>query len=100
MIVVNYYQEEDYNPDTDGYYLHLAAIVNDSLELLTEIEMIKEAIDNSMDFKPVAGVMYELYLERATIAADPIPERAFYLSQIKRKKYSEDYGWHTPTVTL
>jgi hypothetical protein len=33
MIVVNYYQAEDYNPNTDGYTLTLAGVINDNIRL-------------------------------------------------------------------
>jgi len=58
MIVVNYYQEEDYNPDTDGYHLHLAGVINDTLELQDDVQIIKEAIENCGEFEPKNGVLY------------------------------------------
>ena len=101
MIVVNYYQEEDYNPETDGYYLVLAGVINDTLDLQDDVELIKEAIENCGEFEPQNGVMYEIYLDRATIAsAYPIQEPAFAVNRIVEKVYHEDYGHHTPTVRL
>ena len=101
MIVVNYYQEEDYNPETDGYYLYLAGIINDTLELQDDIDLIKEAIENSSEFKPENGVMYEIYLDRATIESSfPIQEPSFDINRIVEKKYHEEIGHYTPIVRL
>lgn len=100
MIVVNYFREPDYNPDTDGYHLHLAGVVNDTLDLNCDIQLIIDCIDNDSDFEPKSGVMYELFLDRATIAADPVSEPAFAINQIVEKVYSEDYGWHTPLIRM
>jgi hypothetical protein len=101
MIVVNYYQEEDYNPDTDGYTLTLAGVINDILDLQDDIELITECIENCGEFDPKNGVQYEIYLDRATIAsAFPIVERAFAVNRIVEKVYHEDYGHHTPIVRL
>ena len=101
MIVVNYYQAEDYNPDTDGYNLTLAGVINDTLDLQEDIELITECIDNCGEFDPKNGVLYEIYLDRAKIAApftaiDP----AFAVNKIVEKKYSEDFGYYTPIVEL
>ncbi len=101
MIVVNYYQEEDYNPDTDGYHLHLAGVINDTLELQYDVELIQDAIENCSEFNPKNGVLYEIYLDRATIASSyPIVEPAFAVNKIIEKVYSEEYGHHTPIVRL
>ena len=101
MIVVSYYQEEDYSPETDGYHLILAGVINDTLDLQDDVELIKEAIENCGEFEPQNGVMYEIYLDRATIAsAYPIQEPAFAVNRIVEKVYHEDYDHHTPTVRL
>lgn len=101
MIVVNYYQEEDYNPETDGYYLSLAAVINDSLDLHDDIELIIECISNCGEFEPKNGVMYEIYLDRANIAAPfPAIDPAFAVNRIVEKAYSEHLGHHTPIVQL
>lgn len=100
MIIINYYQDEDYNPETDGYNLVLAAVVNDYLDLLNDIDLITECIDNDDNFKPENGVMYEIQLDRATIASDPIDEKAFSIFQIIRKTYYDSIGWVTPMVRL
>jgi hypothetical protein len=100
MIIVNYFRDEDYNHATDGYHLHLAAVANDVLSLNSDIDLITEAIDNDPDFEPKNGVLYEIYLDRATIAADPVAEPAFALNRVVEKKYNADCGWHTPIVRL
>ena len=101
MIVVNYFREEDYNPETDGYHLVLAAVINDSLDLNNDIDLITECIDNDLDFEPKNGVLYEVYLDRATIAADPVPEPAFSINRVVEKKYNNDLGtWDTPLVRM
>lgn len=101
MIVVNYYQDEDYNPDTDGYSLTLAAVINDTLDLHDDISLIKECIENDSDFKPVNATLYEIYLDRANIQAPfPAIDPAFAINSIVTKRYSEDLGHHTPIVQL
>ena len=100
MIIVNYYRDEDYNPDTDGYILTLAAVVNDELDLNNDIQLITDCIDNDPDFEPENGCLYEIQLDRATIAADPVPEPAFAISRIVRKRYDIDRGWETPIVCI
>ena len=101
MIVVNYYQAEDYNPDTDGYTLTLAGVINDILDLQDDIELINECIDNCGEFEPKNGVLYEIYLDRAKIAAPfPAIDPAFAVNRIVEKKYSEDFGHYTPIVEL
>lgn len=86
MIIVNYYREEDCNPETDGYHLHLAGVINDSLDLQYDIQLITDCIDNDTDFKPKNGILYELYLVRATIQSDPVDEPAFCLKDIVELK--------------
>lgn len=101
MIVVNYFQDEDYNPDTDGYYLHLAGVINDELELQDDVNLIKEAIENSSDFNPKNGVVYEIYLDRArTRAPYPVIDPSFCINRVVEKKYSADLGFYTPIVEL
>ena len=101
MIVVNYYQAEDYNPDTDGYTLTLAGVINDTLDLQEDIELITECIDNCGEFEPKNGVLYEIYLDRAKIVAPfPAIDPAFSVNRIVEKKYSEDFGHYTPIVEL
>lgn len=101
MIIVNYLIDNGYNPLTDGYYLTLAGVVNDVLDLHNDIQLIIDCIDNSDEFTPSVGVMYELYLTRATIASDPVPEPAFFLDRIVKKKYDPDScTFYTPTVNL
>ena len=100
MIIVNYYQSEDYNPSSDGYTLTLAAVVNDELDLQCDIDLITDCIDNDTSFKPQNGVLYEIQLDRATIASDPVPEPAFAISKVITKRYDLDLGWCTPIVRL
>jgi hypothetical protein len=95
MIIVNYYREEDCNPETDGYHLRLAGVINDSLDLQYDIQLITDCIDNDDDFEPKNGILYELQLVRATISADPIPEPAFAIREIielKRCKYTGEFS--------
>lgn len=101
MIIVNYYQEEDYNPETDGYHLNLAAVVNDTLDLINDIEQIKDAIDNSSEFEPKNGTLYELHLDRAVINySHPAREYTFSLTNIVEMKYSPELGHHKPLIDL
>lgn len=100
MIIVNAYYEKDYNPTTDGYHLILAGVVNDQLDLDFDPQLIKDAIDNDFDFKPKAGEFYEIQLIRGTIASDPIPEPAFTIDRIIKKKYDVNFGWVTPLVQM
>lgn len=100
MIIVNVYYEEDYDPTTDGYHLILAGVINDQLDLDYDPQLIKDAIDNDPDFEPKAGQFYEIQLIRGTIASDPIPEPAFAIDRIIKKKYDIDNGWVTPLVRM
>ena len=101
MIVVNYYQAEDYNPDTDRYTFTFAAVINDTSDLHADIKLITECIDNCGEFEPKNGVLYEIYLDRAKIAAPfPAIDPAFAVNRIVEKKYSEDFGHYTPIVEL
>lgn len=100
MIIVNLYCEEDYDPSTDGFSLHLAAVVNDELNLCSDPQLITECIENDSSFEPKAGKMYEIQLIRATIASDPIHEPAFCIDRVIEKTYDEDFGWITPLVRM
>jgi hypothetical protein len=101
MIIVNYYQDEDYNPDTDGYNLHLAAVVNDVLDLTNDIDLITDCIENDSNFKPKNGVFYELHLDRANIRAPyPAIDPAFAITNIVEYNYNEVLGHHKPIVNL
>lgn len=86
MIVVNYFQAEDYNPDTDGYSLTLAGVINDTLDLQDDIQLITECIANDTDFEPKNGVLYEIYLDRAIIHTSfPAFNPAFAINRIVEK---------------
>ena len=101
MIIVNLYCDEDYNPTTDGFYLHLAGLVNDTLDIYNDPNLITDCIENDSEFEPKAGKFYELQLIRGTIASDPIPEPAFSIDRIIEKKYcSESESWVTPLVRM
>src|SRR5690606_28458718 len=101
MIVVNYWIDKDYNPITDGYVLELAGIINDSLDLNGDVCLIKEAIDNDDDFNPKLETFYEIYLTRATIDSDPIPEPAFVIKEVVEKKRNPFTDqWQTPLVRM
>ena len=98
MIIVNYYRAEDCNPETDGYYLHLAGVINDSLDLQYDIQLIIDCIDNDIDFEPKNGILYELQLTRATIQADPINESAFAIREIIELKRCKHTGEFSPEL--
>ena len=101
MIIVNLYFEEDYNPETDGFHLHLAGVVNDTVDLYYDPQLIQDCIENDPDFEPKAGQFYELQLIRATIASDPVPEPAFAIDRIIEKKRNKETGdWETPLIRL
>lgn len=100
MIIVNYWHDKDYDPINDGYSLELAGIVNDSLDLHNDIQLIEEAIENDDNFEPKDETLYEIYLTRATIASDPMPECAFAIHQVIEKVQDPDYGWITPIVRM
>ena len=93
MIIVNYWQDKDYDPTTDGYELSLAAVVNDALSLTSDIQLIELAVDNDNDFGPKDETLYELYLERCTIASDPIPEQAFRIAKVVELKQDSEGYW-------
>jgi hypothetical protein len=93
MIIVNYWQDKDYDPTTDGYELTLAGVVNDSLSLTNDLQLIELAVDNDNEFEPKDETVYELYLERCTIAADPIPERAFRITRVVELKQDSEGYW-------
>lgn len=101
MIVVNYYRDEDYNPETDGYGLYLAGVINDGLDLQADIQRIIDCIDNDLDFDPKNGVLYEIQLLRATIQSDPVDEPAFAIREVielKRDKHTGEFS--IPLVRL
>jgi len=101
MIIVNLYCEEDYNPETDGFHLVLAGIVNDTLDLYCDPQLIQDCIENDPDFEPKAGQFYEIQLIRATIDADPIPEPYFAIDRIIEKVNCKHTGeWITPLVRM
>ena len=100
MIILNLYCEDDYDQNTDGFHLHLAAVVNDELNLYSDPQLIIECIENDPDFEPKAGQLYEIQLIRGTIASDPIPENAFAIDRIIEKKYDADFGWITPLIQM
>lgn len=100
MIIVNYWQDADYDPKTDGYSLHLAAVVNDSLDFMNDIQLIESAIDNDFDFEPEDETLYEIQLIRATIEADPIPEPAFTIYSVIKKVRDPDGDWITPIFRM
>ena len=101
MIIVNYYRNEDYNPETDGYMLQLAGVINDILDLTFDVQLITDCIDNDSDFEPKNGVLYEIQLIRATIQADPIDEPAFAIREVIEKVYTKETGkWVTPLVKM
>lgn len=101
MIIVNLYCEEDYNPEHDGFHLHLAGVVNDMLDLYYDIDLIIEAIENDPCFEPKAGQFYEIQLIRGTISSDPVPEPAFSIDRIIEKKYcNQTDQWITPLVRM
>lgn len=98
MIIVNYYREEDCNPETDGYHLHLAGVINDILDLQYDIQLITDCIDNDTDFEPENGILYELQLTRATIQADPIDEPTFVIREIIELKRCKHTGVFFPEL--
>jgi len=98
MIIVNYYQDEDFNAETDGYHLHLAGVINDNLDLQYDIQLITDCIDNDTDFEPKNGILYELQLTRATISADPVPEPAFAIREIIELKRCKHTGEFSPEL--
>lgn len=101
MIVVNYFRGDNYDPDTkDGYDLDLVAVVNDTLDLVFDPIRIKECIDNDDEFDPEFGILYEVYLDRATIDSSPVPDLAFAINRVVKKWYREDIGWYTPVVRM
>ena len=101
MIIVNLYCDEDYNPTTDGFHLHLTGLVNDTFDLYSDTDLITDCIENDPDFEPKAGQFYELQLIRGTIASDPIPEPAFAIDRIIKKVYNSEYeSWETPLVRM
>lgn len=101
MIIVNYWQEADYDSTTDGYYLELAGVVNDNLNLFSDPQLLQEAIDNDNDFEPKSETLYEIQLIRATIASDPVPEPAFVIDRVIEKvQDNENGGWKTPIVRI
>ena len=101
MIIVNLYCDEDYNPTTDGFHLHLAGLVNDTLDIYSDPCLIIDCIENDTNFEPKAGQFYEIQLIRGTIASDPMPEPAFSIDRIIEKKYcNESETWVTPLVRM
>lgn len=55
MIIVTLYYEEDYNPECDGYYIHLSGIINDELELQDDPILIKATVPALTQPRPDPG---------------------------------------------
>ena len=100
MIIVNLTFEESYDPETDGYHLELAAVVNDTLDLFNDVDLIKDCIENDTEIERKGGSSYVVQLLRATIDSDPIPEPAFIVGSFIQEVYDPNYGWITPTIKL
>ena len=101
MIIVNLYYEEDYDPATDGFHLHLSGLVSDTLDIYHDPDLITDCIENDPDFEPKAGQFYELQLIRGTIASDPVDEPAFSIDRVIQKKYcKQTESWVTPLVRM
>lgn len=98
MIVVNYWLHKGQGDIDDGYEICLAGVINDSLNLIFDIPLIQDCIDNDTDFSPKEEAIYEIYLDRATISADPIPEPAFAIHHVVEKVVSPHGEWETPLV--
>lgn len=100
MIIVNYWHDKDYDLTTDEYELTLAGVINDSLSLTNDLDLIELAVDMDNNFEPEAETLYELHLQRCTIAADPVPERAFSIDKVVELSFDAEYGWHKPQKAL
>jgi hypothetical protein len=100
MIIINYWHEKDYDPTTDGFTLHLAGVINDTLDLYYDPQLIQDCIENDTEFEPKPETLYEIQLIRGTISADPIPEPAFAIDRIVEKTQDADCGWITPLVRM
>jgi len=100
MIIVNVYCDKDYDPSTDGFYLDLVGVVNDTLNLYIDPQLIQDCVENDTNFKPKSGQLYEIQLIRATISSDPVPEPAFVIDRVIEKKYDPVFGWCTPLVRM
>lgn len=100
MVIVNLYFQEDYNPETDGFDVFLAAVVNDYFDIQVDPELIMEAIQNDPNFEPKNGQFYEVQLIRGTIASDPVPEPGWAIDRVIEKVYNSHGEWETPLVRM
>lgn len=102
MIIVNYWQDKDYDSENDGYDLKLAGVINDCLDLNFDVDLIIDCIDNQQKYKFKDETLYVIYLERALIdAPHPHIDPAFAISQVVEMKRNVHTGeWETPPINL
>lgn len=103
MIVVNYFQESDFNPETDGYSLELAAVINDVFDINEDPQRIKECIEDCPEWPAFENeVMYEIYLDRGLITqqAPFMGEKIFVVSKVVKLDYDPDNGHYKKPITF
>ena len=99
MIIVSYIKEKSYLGNADPSIDHvefdqridIVGIINDAINVYDQSEMyrIMDCIDNDPDFNPEVDCFYELYLRRAQIDSDPVPEEAFCIDNVVKKHYQD-----------
>lgn len=99
MIVVNFWLPKDHDRHTGEYEIHLAASINEGFDISRDSERITLAIDNDDDFKPKEETLYEIYLQRATIAGDR-PGDAFSIVNTIELKPQGNGTWGAPLIQL
>lgn len=101
MIVVNYWREKELDHYQSEYWCHIVGVINDGFEITMDAPLIQEAIENDPEFNPTEETLYEIYLERATIASDPVPEPAFAIVKVIEKVQNHETGeWKSPSIRL
>ena len=88
MLIVNLWIEKDCNFSDGEYELYFVAGVNDQLDLIRDVELIKKTIKNELNDK-IEEIekekIYEIVLERIPIPDDLflIPKRGFSMVMVK-----------------
>lgn len=100
MIILNLWKDADHDPKSDGIYMELAGVVNDSLAIdAHEIEILETHVYDAMCDVMKEETLYEVYVERGLEPGDPLPERVFRVHHYIEKVQSEGTGaWYTPPL--
>jgi hypothetical protein len=94
MIIVHYWK----NIPPEEPTVRIVGIVNDSVCIYGDTDVIDLALANAEDFEPETEVLYTVYLQRAVIAsAFPLSEPYFEIVHFTKMKKGTEIGeWQEP----